>query len=250
MSFISVSEAAEVLRSHPNTIYKMCRSGKLPAIKVGREWRIDKSQLDEYVKGRIVESEDISFEGLTTLISANGHYLGVFTEKDSLEKFESSFLFKASQNESRSLFKGCWWQHPDDARQYLTAGGLDVKGLESKGRLVVKSLSKEFEKSDLVGAASLWLKATTDALRAGYDGLVGCGSPSFDCCGTFPQLLEFEESLDTMLKGQPVSGVCSYHLNLGRPNAIARVLDLISLHDRFFMHSKEKFILAQPCLLG
>jgi excisionase family DNA binding protein len=36
---LDVSEKAEQLRLHPDTVVKMARQGRLPAIKVGREWR-------------------------------------------------------------------------------------------------------------------------------------------------------------------------------------------------------------------
>ncbi len=247
MSYISADEAAKILQSHPNTIYKMCRNGKLPAIKVGKEWRIDNTQLADYSKGESAQVEKQNFDELALISRSNGHFLGIFTEKGSLEQFESTFLYDASLMENRRLFKGCWWQHPDDTRAYLGDGGLDVEGLESQGKLVIKNLSAEFENTGAIGAASAWLKATSDALQAGYDGLSGCGSPDFECCGSYPQLLEFEKSLDTMLRGQPVSGVCSYILDPAKPNAIARMLELISHHDQFLIHSKDSSLLAKPC---
>ena len=44
----SIPEAAEILRLHPNTLYKMCRSGELPAYKAHTTapWRIPGSSLD------------------------------------------------------------------------------------------------------------------------------------------------------------------------------------------------------------
>lgn len=38
--FLTLAEAAAQLRLSRNTIYKLCRSGELPAVKVGRQWRI------------------------------------------------------------------------------------------------------------------------------------------------------------------------------------------------------------------
>lgn len=44
----SIPEAAEILRLHPNTLYRMCRSGELPAYKVHKTapWRIPGSSLE------------------------------------------------------------------------------------------------------------------------------------------------------------------------------------------------------------
>jgi excisionase family DNA binding protein len=49
----TVEEAAEYARVHWQTIYRMVRSGQLPAAKLGREWRIHKEILDKYIKGEL-----------------------------------------------------------------------------------------------------------------------------------------------------------------------------------------------------
>lgn len=48
----TVEQAAKYLQAHPNTIRKMIRAGRLPAAKVGREWRIHRKVLDEYLMGK------------------------------------------------------------------------------------------------------------------------------------------------------------------------------------------------------
>ena len=47
----TVAEAARYLRVHEQTVYSLLRSGRLKGVKVGREWRIHKEALDEYLKG-------------------------------------------------------------------------------------------------------------------------------------------------------------------------------------------------------
>ena len=41
---ITPKEFAETLGVHWNTVYRMCRAGKLAAVKVGQQWRIDVSK--------------------------------------------------------------------------------------------------------------------------------------------------------------------------------------------------------------
>lgn len=45
-------EAAEWLEVHPQTVYRLLRSGELPGRKIGQQWRIHKGTLEDYVKGR------------------------------------------------------------------------------------------------------------------------------------------------------------------------------------------------------
>lgn len=45
---LTVDEVAEYLRVHPMTVQRWCRSGSLTAAKVGRAYRIKKSDLDRW----------------------------------------------------------------------------------------------------------------------------------------------------------------------------------------------------------
>lgn len=47
---VTVRETAEILGLHTNTIYKYIRTGKLPALHMGRKWLIDKQTLYRFVR--------------------------------------------------------------------------------------------------------------------------------------------------------------------------------------------------------
>ena len=44
------SDISELLDLHPNTIYRLLQSGKLPARKVGGSWRISKKDLVDFIE--------------------------------------------------------------------------------------------------------------------------------------------------------------------------------------------------------
>jgi excisionase family DNA binding protein len=44
--FLTAQEAAIYLKTTPGTIAKWCRMGLLPAIKLGKVWRISRSELN------------------------------------------------------------------------------------------------------------------------------------------------------------------------------------------------------------
>jgi len=44
---LTVEEAAAYLRVSKATVWRWCSRGMLPAFKLGREWRIRKSELDK-----------------------------------------------------------------------------------------------------------------------------------------------------------------------------------------------------------
>lgn len=45
---LTVDEVAGYLRVHPMTVQRWCRKGDLPAAKIGRAYRIKRSDLDEF----------------------------------------------------------------------------------------------------------------------------------------------------------------------------------------------------------
>ena len=49
MDFLTVAEAAELLRIAERTAYKLVREGRLPAVKVGNQWRIERSALEAWI---------------------------------------------------------------------------------------------------------------------------------------------------------------------------------------------------------
>ena len=61
----TVSEAATVLRAHPNIIRKLLNAGRLGGFRVGRAWRITDSDLNAYMatQGRLSHT-DIQWQDL------------------------------------------------------------------------------------------------------------------------------------------------------------------------------------------
>jgi excisionase family DNA binding protein len=47
--FITVAEAAEILRVHPESVRRMIRAGKIPRLQVGQTIRIPADALDALV---------------------------------------------------------------------------------------------------------------------------------------------------------------------------------------------------------
>jgi len=48
--FLTPDEVAERTRLHPETIRRMIRDKRLPAVKIGRGWRVDVRTLSDLVK--------------------------------------------------------------------------------------------------------------------------------------------------------------------------------------------------------
>ena len=50
---ITSEEAAQLLGIHPKTLQQMARSGKIPAVRVGKYWRFRNSDLDSWVRANV-----------------------------------------------------------------------------------------------------------------------------------------------------------------------------------------------------
>ena len=52
LRLLTLSEAAQVLHVSTKTLQRMIRSGDLPALKVGGQWRLRESQLIRWIESR------------------------------------------------------------------------------------------------------------------------------------------------------------------------------------------------------
>lgn len=53
-AIMTVSEVADYMRVHSSTIYRLVRENKIPAIKVGNQWRFRKNLIDKWLGKKVV----------------------------------------------------------------------------------------------------------------------------------------------------------------------------------------------------
>lgn len=58
VQFLKPREIATRLRVAPMSVYRMIHSGELPAIRVGKSYRVPVAAYEEYVKGCAVQAGD------------------------------------------------------------------------------------------------------------------------------------------------------------------------------------------------
>ena len=47
--FMTVEDVADMLRINKSTVYRMAKAGRIPATRVGRQWRFRLSALEEFL---------------------------------------------------------------------------------------------------------------------------------------------------------------------------------------------------------
>lgn len=55
---LTVAEVADVLRVSNMTVYRLIKGGELPAIRVGKNYRIRQHDLDAYLNAGSVQAEE------------------------------------------------------------------------------------------------------------------------------------------------------------------------------------------------
>ncbi|MGH3441711.1 MAG: helix-turn-helix domain-containing protein [Nitriliruptorales bacterium] len=55
---LTVSEVADALRVSNMTVYRLIKGGDLPAIRVGKNYRIRRTDLDQYLNASTVQAEE------------------------------------------------------------------------------------------------------------------------------------------------------------------------------------------------
>jgi excisionase family DNA binding protein len=49
---LTIAEVAAYLKLSRRTAWRWCKSGRLPAVKIGHQWRIPQSELDAFIRRR------------------------------------------------------------------------------------------------------------------------------------------------------------------------------------------------------
>ncbi|MFA5118137.1 MAG: helix-turn-helix domain-containing protein [Candidatus Omnitrophota bacterium] len=53
---MTTKEVAEYLNIHPLTVNKYAREGKIPAFKIGTDWRFHKSYIENWIKDKVTHN--------------------------------------------------------------------------------------------------------------------------------------------------------------------------------------------------
>lgn len=58
-ALLTVAEVADLFRVSSMTVYRLIRSGELPAVRVGRSYRVREDDLQAYLQSQVVDPGDV-----------------------------------------------------------------------------------------------------------------------------------------------------------------------------------------------
>jgi excisionase family DNA binding protein len=133
---LSTEEVAEYLGVGQPTVYRWCRDESLPAVKIGRRWRVRRSALEEFVRKN--ERSETLVGRLRAFVEVPDNLMAVVQDRELMRKVDAAF-FRTAEARGGTMVK-YQLEEPrlpslKEVREKLGQAGLDVEGLEVEGRL-------------------------------------------------------------------------------------------------------------------
>ena len=131
---LSVEEVAEYLGVGVVTIYRWCREGRLPCLKMGKFWRIRREALEDFLDRR--ERPATLVGQLQSFLRVPDNLIGIAQTTDLLHRLDAAF-FQVGETRGGLLVKfhgGESQASEDELRIILERNGLAVSRLEREER--------------------------------------------------------------------------------------------------------------------
>ena len=131
---LSVEEVAEYLGVGVVTIYRWCREGRLPCLKMGKFWRIRREALEDFLNRR--ECPPTLVGQLQSFLTVPDNLIGIAQTTDLLHRLDAAF-FQVGETRDGLLVKfhgGESQASEDELRIILERNGLAVSRLEREER--------------------------------------------------------------------------------------------------------------------
>jgi excisionase family DNA binding protein len=134
---LSAGDVAELMGVKETTVWRWCREGSLPCLKVGKHWRLRREALDDFLKQR---------ERSTTLVGQLGSFLqvpdnvlAIAQNIDILHRLDAAF-FRVGEARGGVLVKFYAGEthSEEELRAELQKNGLEVGRLEREGSFLMR----------------------------------------------------------------------------------------------------------------
>jgi excisionase family DNA binding protein len=131
---LTTEDVATYLGVGPVTVWRWCRDGNLPCLKIGRGWRIRRETLERFLE-RSERSETLVGR-LRPFLEVPDNVLAIAQDREMMHRLDTAF-FRVGEAQGGTLIKyvgGESWDSLNDARAELERHGLEAGRLEEEGR--------------------------------------------------------------------------------------------------------------------
>ena len=60
---LTAKQVAEYLHIHPLTVHRYAREGRIPAFKIGTDWRFHRKYIEKWIKQKVSSNNDAGKQG-------------------------------------------------------------------------------------------------------------------------------------------------------------------------------------------
>jgi excisionase family DNA binding protein len=170
---LGAEEVAGLVGVKETTVYKWCKEGKLPCLKVGKHWRVRRGDLEDFLKR---SQHQVTLAGqLDSFLQVPDSVLAIAQNIDILHRIDAAF-FRVGESRGGLLVK--FHGGEDNPEEYLLASfeqnGFEASRLKREGCLLMREeegplgdrrgnalarlLEEEGEKGRTVWASFDWVR--------------------------------------------------------------------------------------------
>ena len=135
---LGATDVAELIGVKETTVYRWCKEGKLPCLKVGKHWRIRRVVLEDFLKES--ERPRTLVEQLDSFLRVPDNVLAIVQNIDILHRLDASF-FRVGEARGGLLVKFYAGEEHSEEELLLDfeGNGLEASRLKREGRLLMRA---------------------------------------------------------------------------------------------------------------
>jgi excisionase family DNA binding protein len=134
---LSVEDVAALMGVKESTIWRWCREGNLPCLKVGKHWRVRREALEDFLSRS--ERPTTLVAQLSSFLEVPDNVLAIAQNLDLLHRLDAAFFQVGEAHDGMLVkFYGGEKHSADELRADFERNGLEVERLEREGRFLMK----------------------------------------------------------------------------------------------------------------
>src|SRR5215216_2975176 len=135
---LAAADVAGMIRVTETTVYRWCKEGKLPCLKIGKHWRIRRGVLEDFL--RQSERPRTLVGQLSSFLRVPDNVLAIAQNIDILHRLDAAF-FRVGDSQGGLLVKfyGGEEKSEEELRVRFEKNGLEVGRLEREGRFLMRA---------------------------------------------------------------------------------------------------------------
>jgi excisionase family DNA binding protein len=138
MELLAATDVAELIGIKETTVYKWCKEGKLPCLKVGKHWRIRREALEDFLKQS--ERPGTLVGQLDSFLRVQDNVLAIAQNVEILHRLDAAF-FRVGEARDGLLVK--FYAGEEYSEEELLSdferNGLQAWRLKREGRLLMRA---------------------------------------------------------------------------------------------------------------